>query len=155
MPDLQESDRKNSRGPLLARIVGTLFNSALWGMVIALAFNKWTWLEMRFNIGWIFYGTWIVLFVLLMWRRRKPFSFAFSCINTVLCAIASFALCGGVKQMLMIPACLVREGVFQVQWNITAVNIGMLLFTIIFLTAIALLDRKGRNVVPKGNELGK
>ena len=92
MPGSQESNLRNSRGPLLARIVGALFNSTLWGMVIALAFSKWTWLEMRFNIGWIFYGAWIVLFVLLMWRSRKPFSFAFSCVNTVLCAIASLAL---------------------------------------------------------------
>lgn len=149
MPGLQESNPRNSSGSLLARIVGTLLNSALWGMVIALAFNKWTWLEMRFNIGWIFYGTWIVLFVLLMWRKRKPFSFAFSCINAALCAIVSFALCGGVKQMLMIPACLVREGVHQVQWNIAAVNVGMLLFIVVFLSVIALLDRKGGNVYAK------
>lgn len=109
-------------------------------MVIALAFNRWTWLEMRFNIGWIFFGAWIVMFVLLMWRTHKPLGFAFSSINTVACAILCTVLCGGLTQAQMIPACLIREGLHQIQWSIAALNVGILAFITICLLAIGALE---------------
>ena len=129
----------------MARIVGAFFNSALWGIVVALAFSKWTWLEMRFNVGWILYGVWIVSFVVLLWRTRKPLGFKFSVANTLLSLVLCFALSNGFAGIAMLPACLVREGVMQPAWNVGVINIVMLLFVAIFLLLIAFLDRVQRS----------
>ncbi len=126
------------------RIVGALLNSALWAMAIALLFSKWTWLEMRFNIGWIFIGAWVAIFALILWRAEKPLGFAFSIANTLTCAIVYFALSGGFAGLQMVPASLVREGLRQTSWSIAAVNIGMLAFVGCCLAAIAALEATQR-----------
>lgn len=140
MPNVIGLHNEHGEDPVAGRIIGAFFNASLWGMVIALAFNRWTWLEMRFNIGWIFYGVWLVLFAILLWKARKPLGLAFSAINTAACAVLSTFLCGGLAQVRMIPACLIREGLHQSQWSIEALNICMIAFVVVCLIAIGALE---------------
>ena len=54
------------------KYLNIIYNSFLWAMVIAITSFKSEWLEMRVNIGYIFFGTFIVLSVILsLISRRK------------------------------------------------------------------------------------
>ncbi len=125
------------------RMMCALFNSALWAMVIALCCFKWTWLEMRFNVGWIFYGVWIIAFALIVWRVPKPLGFKFSVINTVVSLVIGLVVCRGVTGILLIPACVIREGVGFTTWNIDAINVTVFAFMAICLLIIAILEFAG------------
>ena len=141
-------ESKPGGAPIIARrIVGALFNGALWAMAIALVFSKWTWLEMRFNVGWILIGAWVVLFALILWRVEKPLGLAFSIANALTCACVFFAFSGGIAGIQMIPASLLREGLHQIGWSIVAVNAGMLVFSAVCLVTIAVLERAFRTSV--------
>lgn len=112
-------------------------------MVVALCCFKWTWLEMRFNIGWIFYGVWIVVFALIVWRVRKPLGFRFSAISTVASIVLGMVVCRGVSGLFLIPACVIREGVGYTTWNIGTINVLIIAFLAICLIVIAILEYSG------------
>lgn len=134
---------ENGAGEPLAlalRVIGVLFNCALWAMVVALLFSKWTWFEMRVNVGWVLYGAWILLFVICLWRVKKPFGLVFSLVNTVICGIAIFFLSNGAIGVQIIPASLVREGLHQSQWVAGTVNTALVAFAVVCLVLIAALD---------------
>lgn len=125
------------------RVICALLNSALWAMVIALCCFRWTWLEMRFNVGWIFYGVWIIAFTLILWRIRNPLGLKFSVINTVVSFVLGLVICHGVSEILLVPACVIREGVGFTAWNIGTINVVALSFIVICLLVIAILELSG------------
>lgn len=130
------------------RVISALLNSALWAMVIALCCFRWTWLEMRFNVGWIFYGVWIIAFALIVWRAPKPLGFKFSAINTVASIVLSLVICRSAAELLMVPAFVIREGVGLTTWNIDAINVTILAFIAICLLIIAILEFSGSRKRP-------
>ena len=100
-------------------------------MVVALLLSKWTWFEMRVNVGLVMYAVWVVLFLVCLWRVRKPFGVVFAIVNTAVCVAAAVVLSRGFIGVQVIPACLVREGLMQPQWVIANINQALIVFLVV------------------------
>jgi hypothetical protein len=134
-------------GDSALRVVGALYCSGLWAMALALLATQWTWLEMRFNVGWVLFGGWPVLFVLLLCVRAVRPGLKFTIASMVGSAIMGFAACGGLQGLSIVPACLVREGLMHGSWPLGTVNLAIggfiVLGPVIAIAVHALFARKG------------
>lgn len=104
--------------------VKILFNSMLWAMAIALSCFKSEWLEMRVNIGYIFFASTIILsivFFIIYKKNKLKFSLKFTLINTIATSIYGIILYD-LQRIQIVPACIIREGVHQTKLPFSLIN---------------------------------
>ncbi|MGC4018244.1 MAG: hypothetical protein QM793_02715 [Muricomes sp.] len=122
------------------------YNCSIWAMVIALSCFHNTWLQMRINTGYVFYGSGLVLTILICITAEKwePGIF-FTIINVILSAVYGYVLYGW-KRLQVVPASLLREGIHQPVMKFAAINGAIFAFLIAGLLLIILqsLLRKKR-----------
>ena len=55
------------------KLLTVTYNSLLWSLLLATFLFNYTWLQMRVNIGYLFFALWLVLIILweLALRRRQ------------------------------------------------------------------------------------
>ncbi|MDT2641122.1 hypothetical protein P7D31_13545 [Enterococcus dongliensis] len=104
--------------------VTILYNSFWWAMTLALICFSNEWLQMRINTGWIFFGSWLLLVLLLtrfMTRHLYLISGQFAFFNAVGCfALSIFVI--GWQRLSIVPASLIREGLHQTTLPFSVIN---------------------------------
>ena len=109
-----------------------IYNSFLWALVIASTSFKSEWLEMRVNIGYIFFASFILLSVILIAiprRKQLKISGAFTTANLFVCTIYAMILYG-FQRLKVVPASIIREGMHMNKISFSVIN-GVLLIIII------------------------
>jgi len=121
------------------RFLNKFYNCALWGMVAAMLSGQNVWIGMRFNLGWIFYGVWLLTLIVFGCIRRLHFGWKFTSINLAACAAVS-VIVFGTRKLLTLPAAILREGVGQTHWHLGTVSTGILIFLIVGYALILVLN---------------
>jgi hypothetical protein len=94
------------------KILKALYNAFPIAMLAGAALFRITWLEMRVNVGWIFFALWgILTLVLAAWGRfsAKSPGIGGTTANLLACGLGVFLLLGRAR-VFSVPAALVREG---------------------------------------------
>ncbi|MCB2289930.1 hypothetical protein LGK97_09145 [Clostridium sp. CS001] len=121
----------------------SIYNSFLWAMVVAITSFKSEWLEMRVNIGYIFFGTFIVLSVILsLISKRKPLNLRgmFTTVNLVLCVIYGTILYG-LERLTVVPASILREGIHENKIPFEIINWMLIIIVVLGLIAIIMFNK--------------
>ncbi|MGV8981016.1 hypothetical protein [Clostridium sp.] len=118
-----------------------IYNSFLWALVIAITSFKSEWLEMRLNIGYILFATFLLLSVILgtMPRRKQlKLSGIFTTVNLFICTTYAMILYG-FQRLQVVPASIIREGIhmnkipfYIINWVLIIIIISGLILLIIF-----------------------
>lgn len=121
----------------------SLYNSFLISLLVSLVLFTSEWLEMRVNVGTIFFGVWILLFVLLsiFSRGKLKIGFVFTLINLIVCLVIGFILYG-IDRLLVVPASIIREGIHMTSLSFSCINLVVGVFILIGLVAIFIKNRK-------------
>lgn len=101
-----------------------VFNSLLWAMAIALSCFKSEWLEMRVNIGYIFFASTIILSTILTIANKKntlKLSLRFTILNILITFCYEIFLYG-FKRIQIVPASIIREGFHQTKIPFSIIN---------------------------------
>lgn len=89
-----------------------IYNTFFWAFGIVLTLFNNTWIQMRVNLGLVFFLLWLGLcllgLVLFRHRRQVP-GLLFSAVNLAVCS-GYCLLSYGLKRLLVVPAALIREG---------------------------------------------
>lgn len=120
-----------------------IYNSFLWAMVIAITCFKSEWLEMRVNIGYIFFGTFILLAVILslIWSKKQlKLSRVFTTANLFLCIIYAMMLYG-FQRLKVVPASILREGLHKNKIPFSTINWVLLIILILGLGIIIIFNK--------------
>ena len=116
-----------------------IYNSFLWALIIALTSFKSEWLEMRVNIGYIFFGSFIALSLILSLILRKKqlkLSDVFTTGNLFICTTYAMILYG-FQRLKIVPASIIREGIHRNK--IPFITINWVLFVIIVLGFVLII----------------
>lgn len=95
-------------------------------MLAALVAAASSWLEMRVNLGYIFFGSWLALPLAARFFQKFPGP-ATTLLSLVLAAGAGVLL-DDVKPFKVMLAAFIREGLHMNFLNFTAINAGMIVF---------------------------
>lgn len=101
-----------------------LFNSLLWAMAIALSCFKSEWLEMRVNIGYIFFASTIILSIFLFIANKKKdlkLSLKFTILNIIITFCYEIFLYS-FERMQIVPASIIREGFHKTKVPFSVIN---------------------------------
>ena len=123
-------------------VFNKFYNTALWGMTISMLLGMWAWLAMRINMGWIFYGLWLVLFIIFVFIRKLAFGWKFTCVNMAVCAAINLVVFG-VDKLKILPAARVREGIMMYTLNLGLVNTFIMAFLVIGFALVLFFGLKG------------
>ena len=93
-------------------------------MLISVILFKFEWLEMRVNLGWVFFGLVIVLFLLM--GALKFFSSFFASMINLIISCAGIFLLTGQEGISIIPASIIREGIGQTHIKFNTINYALL-----------------------------
>ena len=101
-----------------------LYNSFVLSLLISVILSQNEWLEMRVNIGWVFFALVVVLF-LIMSALKIFSSFTASLVSVIISCAGIWYLLGsdGVK---IIPASIIREGIMQSHLSFEAINYALI-----------------------------
>ena len=123
-------------------VFNKFYNTALWGMTISMLLGMWAWLAMRINMGWIFYGLWLVLFIIFVFIRKLACGWKFTCVNMAVCAAINLVVFG-VDKLKILPAARVREGIMMYTLNLGLVNTFIMAFLVIGFALVLFFGLKG------------
>ena len=120
-------------------VVNKIYNTSLWAMTISMLLGMWAWLAMRMNLGWVFYGGWVVFAIVLVLIRKLSCGWKFTCINVAVCAVINFVVFGFDK-LKILPAARIREGIMMPTLKLSAVNAVMVAFLVIGFALVLFLN---------------
>lgn len=113
-------------------MISIIFNSILWAMAIALSCFKSEWLEMRVNIGYIFFASTFILSIILfiaLKKKSRKLNLKFTLINSIIMFFYGIFLYG-FKRIQIVPASIIREGIHQTRIPFSTINNVILTFLI-------------------------
>lgn len=105
-------------------MISIIFNSILWAMSIALSCFKSEWLEMRVNIGYIFFASTLILSIILfiaLKKKSRKLNLKFTLINSIIMFFYGIFLYG-FKRIQIVPASIIREGIHQTRIPFSTIN---------------------------------
>lgn len=105
-------------------MISIIFNSILWAMAIALSCFKSEWLEMRVNIGYIFFASTFILSIILfiaLKKKSRKLNLKFTLINSIIMFFYGIFLYG-FKRIQIVPASIIREGIHQTRIPFSTIN---------------------------------
>ena len=111
-------------------VLNKVYNTSLWAMTISMLLGMWAWLGMRINMGWIFYGLWLVLAIVFILIKKLACGWKFTTVNLVVCGIVNFVVFG-IDKLKILPAARVREGIMMYTLNLGLVNTVIMAFLIV------------------------
>lgn len=100
------------------------YNSLLLGMLISVVLFQNTWLEMRVNLGHVFFALAAVLFVLQVLAkpvRKICGTFRASTLSLMISGLSLWLMLGS-EGMKIIPASIIREGIMQNHISFSIIN---------------------------------
>ena len=94
------------------QIVSKIYNAAFIGMTLSIILGKWAWLNMRINMGWIFFGMWLIVAIVFCCIKKLNcgWKFTATCVATNLILQVIMI---GMKGMGIIIASRIREGLMM------------------------------------------
>jgi hypothetical protein len=114
-------------------ILKALYNAFPAAMLASAALFRITWLEMRVNVGWIFFALWgIFAFILAKWSRFfvKLLDVKGTTANLLVCGLGVFLLLGQAR-VFAIPAALIREGLGLPRLPFLWINVSIVGFLLL------------------------
>ena len=118
------------------------YNCALWGMTISMLLGMWAWLGMRMNMGWVFYGSWLVLLLIFTFIRKHSCGWKFTSINLAVVMAINFVVFGFDK-LKILPAARIREGICMYTLNLGTVNTVMMIFLVLGFALVLFFGLRG------------
>ena len=115
------------------------YNCFLWALTLSMLLGMWAWLAMRMNLGWVFYGGWVVFAIVLILIRKLSCGWKFTCVNVAVCAVINFVVFGFDK-LKILPAARIREGIMMPTLKLSAVNTVMVAFLVIGFALVLFLN---------------
>ena len=109
-------------------------------MLISVILFKFEWLEMRVNLGWVFFGLVIVLFLLM--GALKFFSSFFASMINLIISCAGIFLLTGQEGISIIPASIIREGIRQSHIKFSTINYALIAIIIAGLVLVFIFRNK-------------
>ena len=132
-----------TEGINIARGVSKVYNTALWAMVVGLIAMRVPSLTAAWNVGWVFYGVWILALMITLLIRKLDFGVKFTLINTAISGILTFVLAG--SAIMRKPAGLVRMGLCMSSVSLDVFNMILAAFVVVGLVlSIGLWTRKNK-----------
>ncbi|MBQ7578266.1 MAG: hypothetical protein IJT21_08385 [Synergistaceae bacterium] len=105
-------------------MLARLYNSFVLGLLISVILSQNEWLEMRINIGWVFFALVIVLFLIM--SVLKIFSSFTASLVSVIISCAGIWYLTGSEGVKIIPASIIREGIMQRNISFEAINYALI-----------------------------
>ena len=129
------------------KYITIIYNSFLCALTIATICFKNEWLQMRVNMGLIFFGLWIVLSVAgAIFSKRKDFwNWKSTTANLIICTLIGILLFGFAR-MKVVPAALIREGLNQTKIPFHQINVVLLVITVAGYFSILIADLKKKRI---------
>jgi hypothetical protein len=127
-------------------ILKALYNALPIAMLTSTALFRITWLEMRFNVGWIFFALWgILAFTFAKWSRffAKLLDVKGTTANLLICGLGVFLLLGKAR-VFSIPAALIREGVGLPRLPFFWINMAIVAFLLLGWLLLFFTSRRKR-----------
>ena len=103
------------------------YNAALWGMFLSVLLFQNTWLEMRINLGFVFFALVLVLFVAQVFirpLRRLCGNPAVATFSLIVVTIVCWLMLG-TERVKIIPASILREGLMMPRLSFSLINFMM------------------------------
>ena len=126
-------------------MIAILYNSVTLSMLISVCLFLNEWLEMRVNIGWVFFGLSGLFFLLqtvIKPLRKFCATFKASALSLVISCSGIFLLLDS-ESVKIIPASIIREGLMINRVPFAAINTAMIALAVIGLILIYVTrDRK-------------
>lgn len=94
------------------QLVSKIYNAAFIGMTLSIILGKWAWLNMRMNMGWIFFGMWLIVAVVFCCIKKLNCGWKFTAISVV-ANLALQVIMIGMKGMGITIASRIREGLMM------------------------------------------
>ncbi|MDR2180502.1 MAG: hypothetical protein LBP21_09350 [Synergistaceae bacterium] len=126
--------------------IKALYNAFPIAMLAGTALFRITWLEMRVNLGWIFFALWGILAVILgTWSRFfvKLLDVRGTTANLCVCGLGIFLLSGRTR-LFSTPAALIREGLGLTRLPFLWINATIAGFLLLGWLALFFANRKQR-----------
>ncbi len=124
------------------KYISIIYNSFLWSMVIAITSFKSEWLEMRVNIGYIFFATFILISVILSTiprRKQLKLTAVFTTVNLFICTVYAMILYG-FQRVKVVPASIIREGIHINKIPFLVINWVLFIIITLGLVLIIIFD---------------
>ena len=118
------------------------YNCFLWALTISMLLGMWAWLSMRLNLGWVLYGGWALLLLILTFIRKLSCGWKFTSINLAVCAVLNFVVFG-MDKLKILPAARIREGIGMYTMNIGTVNTILLAFLVVGYALVLFFGLRG------------
>ena len=109
------------------------YNSIMWSMLISVLLFQNTWLEMRVNLGFVFFVLIGILFlfqILIKQLKKICATFTFSTLSLIISSAVLYFVLGS-ERLKIIPASIVREGIMQNRIQFSTINIFLVSVAII------------------------
>ena len=110
-----------------------LYNSVMWSMLISVCLFQNTWLEMRVNLGWIFFGLTVLLSLLQIFVksiRKICGTFTASTLSLIVSCLGLWLILG-TERLKIIPASIIREGIMQNRLSFSTINTVLIAIAVI------------------------
>ncbi len=123
-----------------------LYNSLTLGMLASVLMFRIEWLEMRVNIGWLFFGLVAIIFILqtvIKPLRKICSTFTASALSLIVSCIGIYSALG-FNSAKIIPASIIREGIMQTRIPFATINTVIMIVAVVGL-AIVFFTRKNEH----------
>lgn len=113
-----------------------LYNSLLWGLLVAVMTTNSLWLDMRIKVGLIIPAVVLIsMSVALFVQIRLIRTPRFALLNLILCFIVTYLVLGA-KRLVVLPASIIRETINMTGISFSVINWGLIIFLILGLIII-------------------
>lgn len=119
-------------------MLAILYNSVTLSMLISVGLFLNEWIEMRVNIGWIFFGVSGLFFLLqTVIKPLRKFCATFTAsASSLIISCSGISLLLDTDSMKIIPASIIREGLMINRVPFATINAAMIAFAVIGLILI-------------------
>lgn len=122
-----------------AQIASKIYNAAFVGMTLSIILGRWAWLNMRINMGWIFFGMWLIVAIVFCCVKKLNCGWRF----TIVCVGANLilqVLMIGMKGMGRTIASRIREGLMMSSFvSFETINIAVTILAVLGLVLVLYL----------------
>ena len=125
-------------------MLACFYNAALWGMFLSILLFRDPWLEMRVNMGWVFFALVLVLFALqwLIRPLRRLCANRTAATFSLIVVTTTCWLMLDAEQLEVIPASILREGLMMPRLSFRLLNFAMDTFVTLVWLLIEIVYRR-------------
>ena len=108
------------------RLFTLIYNSLIWGLLVAVMATNSLWLDMRIQVGLIIPSVMFISVMLGLITKNKLIGTAgFTSVNLSLCFILTFLVLG-TQRLAVLPASIIRETLTMTSLSFSVINWGLI-----------------------------